>query len=82
MLAYERSLGRRTSGLVQRTLAASPFDDLDLEELATASSQVTIGFKRVLWQSTVLFVGLTENVSNFNSTPDIGIHLGMVWHIE
>ena len=77
MVAYERSLGAKTSGLVQLTLSESPFRDLDLDELARASSQVTFGFKRVVWKTRVLFVGLTENVASFNSTADIGIHLGL-----
>jgi hypothetical protein len=76
MVAYERSLGAKTSGLIQVTLSQSPFDELDLEELAVVSSQVTLGFKRVIRES-VLFVGLTENVAKFDNSPDIGFHLGL-----
>ena len=77
MVAYERSLGPSMSGLAQLTVSESPFRDLDLDELARASSQVTLGLKKVVWSKHVLFVGLTENIASFNSTADIGFHLGL-----
>ncbi len=77
MVAYERALGTKTSGLVQVTVSQSPFDDLRLEELAATSIQITLGIKRVIFGEQVLFLGLTENVANFNNSADIGFHLGL-----
>jgi len=77
MVAWERSLGPKMSGLAQLTVSESPFRDLDLDELARATSQVTLGLKQVVRTKYVLFVGLTENISTFNSSPDIGFHVGL-----
>ncbi len=77
MVAYERALGSSMTGLAQLTVSESPFRDLDLDELARASSQVTLGLKKVVWSKHVLFVGLTENIASFNSTADIGFHVGL-----
>ncbi len=58
-------------------ISESPFRDLALDELARASFQVTLGFKKVVWTNHVVFLGLTENVASFNSSPDIGFHVGL-----
>ncbi len=75
MFAWERAFGKTMSGLVQLTISESPFADLNLENLNTLSSQVTLGFKKAFGPN-VFFLGLTENVANFDNSPDIGIHLG------
>lgn len=77
MAAYERALGPKSSGLAQLTVSESPFRDLELDELAETSIQVTLGFKRVLWERQVLFVGFTENIQNLNNTADVGFHVGL-----
>ncbi len=76
MLAYERGLGTKNSILVQATVSQSPFRQLDLEELTRVSTQLTLGYKRVLGKQ-VLFLGVTENVASFNNSPDIGFHVGL-----
>ncbi len=76
MIGFERVVGDKSTVLIQATLLQSPFADLKLEELAAISTQVTLGFKHVLG-SQVLFIGVTENVANFDNSPDIGIHLGV-----
>ncbi len=77
MIAYERAMGGKMSGLAQLTVSQSPFDDLRLEELAETSIQITLGIKRVIFDDQVLFLGLTENVANFNNSADIGFHVGL-----
>ncbi len=77
MVAYERSLGSTSSGLVQLTVSESPFRDLELDELAEISIQATLGIKKVLWNRSVLFVGFTENIQNLNNTADVGFHVGL-----
>jgi hypothetical protein len=76
MLAWERALGKSMTGLVQLTISESPFSDLDLENLNTLSSQITLGVKKAIGAN-VFFFGLTENVVNFDNSPDIGVHLGL-----
>ena len=76
MFAYERACGRKTSILAQATISQSPFSELDLEELAALSTQITLGVKRVIGKQ-VLFVGFTENVANFDNSPDVGFHIGL-----
>ncbi|MCP4205395.1 MAG: DUF3187 family protein [bacterium] len=77
MVAYERALGPKSSGLAQLTVSESPFRDLQLAELAETSIQVTLGLKKVLWNRQVLFVGFTENIQNLNNTADVGFHVGL-----
>ena len=77
MIAYERSLGKAITGLAQFTVARSPFSDLDLAELSETSVQITLGMKKVIFGDNVLFLGITENLQNFDNTQDIGLHLGL-----
>lgn len=77
MVAWEQGFGARTSGLVQVTFSEAPFDDLEIEELSASSAQITLGFKRVVFGNRVLFAGLTENLISFDSTSDVGLHLGL-----
>jgi hypothetical protein len=76
MIAYERGFGSKTSLLAQATVSQSPFGDLDLEKLDVISTQITLGAKRVIGQQ-VLFIGITENVANFDNSADIGFHVGL-----
>lgn len=76
MLAWEIALGSKTTGLLQATVSQSPFGDLDSDEFSSASTQLTVGIKHALGSS-VLFLGFTENLANFNNTADIGLHFGV-----
>ena len=74
-VSYERLFGRRMSFVLQGSLSPSPFQNTD-SELSEAKLQLSLGV-RYAFQSTGAFeFGLTENVSNFDSTPDIGFHFG------
>jgi hypothetical protein len=76
MLAWEVALGRKTTVLLQATVSQSPFEELRSGELTSETTQLTVGLKRVVGGQ-VLFLGVTENVANFNNTADIGLHLGV-----
>lgn len=76
MLAWEIALGGKTTGLIQATVSQSPFKDLRSEEIRSASTQLTAGVKHSLG-SNVLFLGVTENLANFNNSADIGLHIGV-----
>lgn len=76
MLALERTLGPKSTLVLQGTVSESPFVDLQVEGLKGVSTQFTLGYKRRVGDQ-VLFLGLTENAENFDVSPDIGIHLGL-----
>ncbi|MFN7943097.1 MAG: DUF3187 family protein [Thermoanaerobaculia bacterium] len=76
MLAWEVALGGKTTGLIQATVSQSPFKDFGSDELGSASTQLTLGAKHAFGKN-VLFLGVTENLVNFNNTSDIGLHVGV-----
>ncbi|MGE0641579.1 MAG: DUF3187 family protein [Thermoanaerobaculia bacterium] len=76
MLAWEIALGGKTTGLVQATVSQSPFKDLSSAEIRSASTQLTAGVKHAFGRN-VLFLGVTENLANFNNSADIGLHIGV-----
>lgn len=71
ILGWERGLSRRTSAIVQLYASPSVVDDTTAEELAEDKYQVTLGIQT--WRGDTAYrFGITENVSNFSNTPDIG----------
>lgn len=62
-----------TRSFVQALLAEHPYRAIVDSELSDLQFQLTGGFK---WETGVgvVGVGLTENVLNFDNTPDIGLH--------
>lgn len=76
MLAWEIGLGSSTTALIQATVSQSPLKDVRSDEIAAMSTQLTAGMKHA-FGSNVLFLGITENVANFNNTSDIGLHIGV-----
>jgi hypothetical protein len=64
----------KTRSFVQAILAEHPYRELVDSELSELEFQLTVGFK---WQTSAGIIGLgnTENILNFDNTPDIGFHL-------
>ncbi|MDX1632042.1 MAG: DUF3187 family protein [Thermoanaerobaculia bacterium] len=75
--AWERALGEKSTVFVQGTVAESPFQGLELDRLEDLSYLLDFGFKRSLGPETVAFVALSENLVNFGSSADVGLHLGV-----
>ena len=48
--------------------------ETDLDELSAAKVQATLGLQWRL-KGNLLRFGLTENVGNYNNTPDVGLSL-------
>lgn len=73
-LTYIQRVGRRWTGLVQLFFSDSIFRDATKSSLSELEFQLTAGFKleteKGLWG-----FGLTENLFNFDNTPDIAVHL-------
>lgn len=75
-LAWETRLGRNTSAIVQATAARSVFAGDTDPELSANQYQVSAGVRHVAGAVHYTFA-LTENLVNFNNTPDIGFHAGI-----
>lgn len=76
-LGVERSLGGRTSLVLQGSASESPFRGVEISRLGERSVQLTAGIKRAVGRRNVLFAGVTENLENFNNSADINLHLGI-----
>jgi hypothetical protein len=80
VLGWERHLGPRTHLVLQAYVSDSVYsrDDTDLEELLGLKYQLSLGFYRRIGRA-VLSFAITENLQNFNNTPDVGMQLGFAY---
>ncbi len=76
-LALERRVSPRTSLLLQaaRVSAASSH----FGGLGSPSTEIMVGFKRLLGAHVVLEASVLENLFVFDNSPDVGFHLGFGW---
>lgn len=75
-VAWETRIGRNTSAIFQATAARSVFRDGTDPELAANQYQMSAGIRHVSGAMHYTFA-ITENLVNFNNTPDIGFHAGI-----
>lgn len=77
---YARQVGHRTEILMQANASASTIDaDSDgLAALSRPTYQLTLGLRKHAAGATYT-VALTENISNFDNSSDIGAHLSLSW---
>ena len=80
-VAYTDSLGPRLTGVVQGLVARSIFARETRSELASIEYQVSAGL-RYRRGPVLVSVALTENVANYQNTPDIGLHLSTCWVLQ
>lgn len=75
---YSYGLGPRTSVILQGYASRSVVQDSTLTELTDDKFQLSAGIqsrrRNVLWS-----FAITENVSNFHNTPDIGLQVGFAY---
>lgn len=76
--AWETRLGDATTGIVQVSAARSVFRSGTDPELSAHQYQVSAGLRHRRGNVYYTFA-LTENVINFQNTPDIGFHFGMAF---
>jgi hypothetical protein len=71
---WETRISRHANFIVQTYASRSTVQETDLDELSANKFQATIG---VQWRyrGSVLRFGITENLANFDNTPDIGFNL-------
>jgi hypothetical protein len=78
IVGYSYGLTQRTSVILQGYASRSVIQNTQIEELAEEKYQLSLGLqsrgKNILWSFAV-----TENISNFGNTPDIGVQLGIAY---
>ncbi len=78
ILGYSFGLTQRTSVILQGYASRSVIQNADVEELTDDKYQLSLGLqsrgRNVLWSFAV-----TENISNFGNTPDIGVQIGAAY---
>lgn len=78
LAGYSYGLTSRTSFILQGYASRSVIQDSTLDELTDDKFQLSIGvqsrFTSLLWS-----FAITENVSNFENTPDIGAQIGLAY---
>jgi len=77
IVGYERKLSDRTHMILQGYISQSVYshDDTDVDKLLERKYQLSLGFYRRFGRG-VLSFAITENLQNFNNTPDVGLQLG------
>jgi hypothetical protein len=77
VLAYGFAATRRTSIVLQGYASRSAVRETTLAELEDNKYQLSLGLQSRISNWTWTFA-LTENVANFDNTPDIGVQIGLV----
>jgi hypothetical protein len=75
---YSFGLTQRTSAVLQAYASRSVVQDSTVEELTDDKYQLSIGLQ-ARSESFLWSLAFTENVSNFENTPDIGFQLGIAY---
>jgi hypothetical protein len=79
MLAYEHALGAAASVILQATAAQSPFRELEIQGLDENAHLVDLGLKKGFGNRWVGFMAVSENLLQFGSTADVGLHFGATY---
>jgi hypothetical protein len=80
IFGYEYKWTDRTNLNAQLYASTSAYRhaDTDLDELLEPKHQISLGFRYRIGASVLTF-GLTENITNYNNSPDIGFQLGWTY---
>ena len=79
VLAFEYRTTDRLAALLQTLVNIGPFPGSRLGPLNRTAIEATAGVRYALSESLSLDAGLTENLSQYQNTPDVGLHIGIVW---
>ncbi|MCA1733314.1 MAG: DUF3187 family protein [Acidobacteria bacterium] len=77
MIGWEQMIGQRSSLVAQLTGSQSPFRTLDIEGLSDDAYLLNLGVKQQISSGAVAFVALSENLVHYDSSADIGFHVGV-----
>jgi hypothetical protein len=80
VVGYERRLSDTTHLILQGYVSDSVYsrEETDLQELLDVKYQLSLGIYRRFGRAVMSFA-ITENLQNFNNTPDVGIQLGWAY---
>jgi len=80
IFGYEYSYSQKTNIVAQYYISPSVFthEDTDLEALLKTKYQLSIGLRHRIDASVWTFA-ITENMRNYNNTPDIGFQIGWAY---
>jgi Protein of unknown function (DUF3187) len=80
VVGYERKLSPETHVILQGYVSDSVYthEETDVEDLLKTKYQLSLGVYRRFGRGVMSFA-VTENLHNFNNTPDIGLQLGWAW---
>ena len=80
IVGYERKLSPKTHLVLQGYMSNSVYshEDTDLQALLDTKYQLSIGFYRRFNRGVFSFA-FTENLQNFNNTPDVALQLGWAY---
>lgn len=73
---WETRIAKHTNFILQAYASRSAVQETTLDELSADKLQATIGLQW-LYRGNVVRLGITENVANFDNTPDIGVNLSI-----
>ncbi len=73
---WETRITKHTNFIVQAYASQSAVQETTLDELSAEKLQATIGIQR-LYRGNVIRFGITENLANFDNTPDVGVNLSV-----
>jgi uncharacterized protein DUF3187 len=76
--AYEVGLTRRTNFILQLYASESALRDTSIEEIRSNKYQASLGL-RSRHGHLIYGFAVTENVANFQNTPDVGASLTLAW---
>lgn len=76
ILGWETRLTRHLNFILQTYASRSTVQKTNLDELSSEKIQATFGLQW-LYRGNVLRFAITENLANFNNTPDIGVTLSI-----
>ena len=78
MAAYEIGVTRHTSAILQLYASEGAVQDTSIQEIKENKYQASLGL-RTRRGPLVYGFAVTENVANFQNTPDIGMSLTLAW---
>ncbi len=79
MLALEYLTTNKLSVLLQTLANTSPFPDSVLGPLDRTAYEMHGGIKYAISPAALFEVSITENLSQYQNTPDIGLYMGVRW---
>ena len=76
VVGWETRISRNVNLILQGYVSKSVVQETTLAELTAEKIQATLGIQR-LYRGHVLRFGITENIANYNNTPDVGVNLSV-----